>query len=76
MGHGSPTTHKDVCDIDLACWCIQGCGSSTTWPKVLHLGLYNMMPKIQAIKNIFLIPITPSLKNVTSSLAHEKEKKK
>jgi len=33
------------------------------------------MLKIQTIKNIFLIPIAPSLKNVTSSSTHEGEKK-
>jgi hypothetical protein len=28
MGHGSSTTHKNVRDMDLARWCIQGCGTS------------------------------------------------
>jgi len=71
VGHGSSTTHKYVCDIDLAGWCIQGCGSLTTWSEVWHLGFYNVMLEIQAIKNIFLIPTTPPLKNVASLSTHE-----
>jgi hypothetical protein len=36
MGHGSSTTHKDACDIDLAGWCIQGCGTLVTCLEVWH----------------------------------------
>jgi hypothetical protein len=32
------------------------------------------MPEIQTIKNIVFLPIAPSLKNVSSSSTHEKEK--
>jgi hypothetical protein len=35
----------------------------------------NVMPKIQATKNIVFFPITPSLKNVTTSSSNEKFKK-
>jgi len=34
MGCGSSTTHKDVCDIDLARWCIQGCDTLATCLEV------------------------------------------
>ncbi len=34
----------------------------------------NVMPKIQATKNIVLFPTTPSLKNVVASSSNEKEK--
>jgi hypothetical protein len=34
VGHGPSTTHKDVCDINLVGWCIQGRGALTTCPKV------------------------------------------
>jgi hypothetical protein len=35
----------------------------------------NVMPKIQATKNIVLFPTTPSLKNVVASSSNEKDKK-
>jgi hypothetical protein len=31
VGHGSSTTHKDVRDIDLIGWYIQGCGTLATY---------------------------------------------
>jgi hypothetical protein len=34
VGHGSSTTHRDVCDINLVGWCIQGCGMSITCSKM------------------------------------------
>jgi hypothetical protein len=34
----------------------------------------NVMPEIQATKNIFLFLTTPSLKNVVASSSNEKEK--
>jgi hypothetical protein len=36
--HPHLTTHKDVCDIDLVRWCIQGCGTLVTCREVWHLG--------------------------------------
>ncbi len=38
MGHGSSTTHKDVCDIELVGLCIQGCGTLTTCSEVWNFG--------------------------------------
>ncbi len=73
MGHGSFTAHKDVCDIDLVGWCIQGCGSSVTCLEVWHLGVCNVMLESQAINYFLNIPTAPSLKNVTSSLSHEEK---
>jgi len=35
----------------------------------------NAMPEIQVVKNIVLFPITPSLKNVATSLLRRKKKK-
>jgi hypothetical protein len=75
VGHGLSTTHKDVCDIDLARWFIQGCGSLTTCSKVSYLGFCNVIPKIQAINNFFLLLVARSLKNLASLSTHEKEKK-
>ncbi len=34
----------------------------------------NAMPEIQVAKNLFIFPITPSLKNVVTSSSNEKEK--
>jgi hypothetical protein len=34
VGHGSSTTHKDVHDINLVGWCIQGCGTLATCPEM------------------------------------------
>jgi hypothetical protein len=38
MGHGSSTTHKDVCDIALGGWCIQGHGTLIKRLEVWHIG--------------------------------------
>ncbi len=34
VGHGSSISHKDVCDINFARWCIQRCGTLTTHKEV------------------------------------------
>jgi hypothetical protein len=35
----------------------------------------NAMPEIQVAKNLFIFPITPSLKNVATLLSRRKKKK-
>jgi len=42
--HPHLTTHKDVCDIDLAWWCIQGCGTLVTRREVWHFS-YIFLPQ-------------------------------
>jgi hypothetical protein len=45
------------------------------WTIVMVTKIHNVMVEIQVTKNIVLLFATPSLKNVRTSLANEKEEK-